>query len=98
MMLVDYINNHMEEINSKDLIGRVLEITSSVKISLDNGIKGKINYQSGMCNVIGNDLVMGNEVILSVGDLISTKISGVGKKNGEIFLSLNILIFAQSFS
>ena len=89
MMLVDYINNHMEEINSKDLIGRVLEITSSVKISLDNGIKGKINYQSGMCNVIGNDLVMGNEVILSVGDLITTKISGVGKKNGEIFLSLN---------
>ena len=88
MLLLEYIDSHKEKLNEDELIGRVSEICTSVRVLLDNGIKGKIDVPLGIGRISGNDFYVGDRLVCSVGDMVSVKIDGVKYKSGEVFLSL----------
>ncbi len=87
MLLVDYVDKNKDKLNKEELIGRISEVGSSVRVLLDNGIKGKIVFPSTY-NISGNSVYFGDRLICSIGDLVSVRIDGVKYKNSEVYMTL----------
>ncbi len=87
MLLVEYIDRHLDEINSEELIGRVSDIGFNVRVLLDKGISGKLVFPDS-CRISNNNVFYNGRVICSIGDLVSVKIEGGKYKNGDVFLAL----------
>ena len=88
MLLLEYIDTHIDELNSEPLVGRISDIGASVRVLLDNGIKGKVEVPINIVTISGNDLFVGDRLVCSVGDLVSVKLDGVRFKTGEVVFLL----------
>lgn len=89
MLLLEYFDVNEEEINKQNLIGRIFEIGSCIKVLLENGVKGKIFIPFNNYVVMDNNLYVGNDLLCSVGDIVSVKVDSVKYKTGEIIFLLD---------
>lgn len=89
MLLLKYIDLNKEEINRQELVGRIYEIGSNVRVLLENGVKGKIFIPINNNVIMNNDLYVGSDLLCSVGDIVSVKVDSVKYKTGEIIFLLD---------
>ena len=89
MLLLEYFDLNKEEINKQELVGRIYEIGSNVRVLLENGVKGKIFIPINNSVIMNNDLYVGSDLLCSVGDIVSVKVDSVKYKTGEIIFLLD---------
>ena len=89
MLLLEYFDLNKEEINKQELVGRIYEIGSNVRVLLENGVKGKIFIPINNYVIMNNDLYVCSDLLCSVGDIVSVKVDSVKYKTGEIIFLLD---------
>ena len=89
MLLLEYFDLNKEEINKQELVGRIYEIGSNVRVLLENGVKGKIFIPINNSVIMNNDLYVGSDLLCSVGDIVSVKVDSVNYETGEIIFLLD---------
>ena len=89
MLLLEYFDLNKEEINGQELVGRIYEIGSNVRVLLENGVKGKIFIPINNYVIMNNDLYVCSDLLCSVGDIVSVKVDSVNYETGEIIFLLD---------